>query len=73
MDPLVVLEEKYAPLFAEKLEAREVLAKELSSVAESFSSGLATLIAEYEAAKAAGELEQQVALGSKIDQLQVGE
>eukprot|EP00966_Prymnesium_polylepis_P040166 931850-Prymnesium_polylepis.1 len=71
VDPLVVVEEKYAPLIAEKTVEREAIAKTLEALVETFSAELAQLSDEFQKAKSSGQTEQQVMLGESISKLQV--
>ncbi|KAL1528611.1 hypothetical protein AB1Y20_009949 [Prymnesium parvum] len=70
VDPLVAIEEKYQPLLTEKLIAREVFAKQLEAISDEFSSEFAVLDEDYQKAKKAGELEEQLVFSAKIEQLQ---
>jgi len=70
VDPLVVVEEKYAPLIAEKTVEREAIAKTLEALVETFSAELAQLSDEFQKAKSSGQTEQQVMLGESISKLQ---
>lgn len=71
VDPLVAIEEKYAPQLSTILGEREAVAKQLEALAPEFADELAILDADYQKAKSAGNLEQQIALSSQIQQLQV--
>lgn len=71
LDPFAAIEAKYGAGLSEKMEARDVLARQLEVLGPEYSSELALLKADYEKAKAASEIEQQLSLSCKIEELQV--
>ena len=71
VDPIELINEKYAPQLKEKMALREGVVKQLEAVASDFQSELDKLMSDYNSAKQAAKLEEQLMLGGKIDQLQM--